>query len=116
MHELAIVYSIMKQVEDVCMQNELSRVSRITVDIGEVSSIVPKYLLDFWPWAVNKSQSVVLSNAELIFETIPAITVCNDCMETYPTKKHGKQCPHCQSSNTVLLTGNEFIIREIEAS
>ena len=52
---------------------------------------------------------------ELIVETIPAVTFCENCEKTYGTVEHGKTCPHCGSPNTYLLTGNEFNIKEIEA-
>ena len=34
---------------------------------------------------------------------------------TYETVKYGRTCPHCGSGETYLLTGNECIIKEIEA-
>lgn len=113
MHELGLVRSIMKQVEAVCEENQISQVSKVTVELGEVSFVVPHYLEDFWTWAAKKEP--LFKDSSLHFETISAITLCNTCQETYPTVQFGKQCPHCQSDDTVLLTGNEFFIREIEA-
>ena len=57
----------------------------------------------------------MLKETELIVEIIPAVTYCEDCKKTYSTVEHGKTCPHCQSSNTYLIAGNEFNIKEIEA-
>lgn len=53
---------------------------------------------------------------ELEIETIPAITFCEDCEETYPTVQHGKICPYCGSEHTYLVQGNEHQIKEIEVS
>ena len=55
------------------------------------------------------------SGSELRVETLPAVTRCGGCGRDYPTVAHGRTCPHCQSDNTWLLTGNEVSIKEIEA-
>ena len=45
----------------------------------------------------------------------PAVTVCEDCGQQYPTVQFGRTCPHCQSPRTHLLQGHEMLIKEIEA-
>ena len=55
-----------------------------------------------------------MEGCQLEIETIPAVTFCQDCKETYRTVEHGKICPCCGSSNTYLLQGNEHEIKEIE--
>ena len=47
-------------------------------------------------------------------ETIPGITYCEDCKETYETVKYAKVCPYCGSKHTYLVQGNEFSIKQIE--
>ena len=56
MHELGIVFHIIKSVEDIGKQNELTKVSSVTLEIGEVSGVVPAYLTGCWKWAVEKSE------------------------------------------------------------
>ncbi len=56
MHELGIVFHIIKSVEDIGKQNELTKVSSVTLEIGEVSGVVPAYLTDCWKWAAEKSE------------------------------------------------------------
>ena len=101
MHELGIVFHVIKSVEEVGRQNCLTRVSAVTLEIGEVSGVVPSYLTDCWDWAVKKSD--LLRGAELRTDILPAVTVA-----------HGKTCPHCGSGDTWLLTGSELNIKEIE--
>ncbi len=112
MHELGIVFHIAKSVEDIAAENNVSRVNRVTLQIGEVSTVIPKYLVDCWDWKCSKSE--VLNGCKLDVEIIPAITFCEDCQETYETVKYGKICPHCKSENTYLVQGNEHAIKEIE--
>ena len=55
MHELGIVFHIAKQVEEVAVEHHISRVTRVTLEIGEVSTVVPEYLEDCWKWNASKS-------------------------------------------------------------
>ena len=48
-------------------------------------------------------------------ETIPAVTVCEDCGQQYPTVQFGRTCPHCGSEKTWLKQGREINLKEIEA-
>jgi hydrogenase nickel incorporation protein HypA/HybF len=113
MHEAGIAYQIIRQVESVCQANDLTSVVRITLELGEVAGVVESYLTDFWCWVSQKHE--LFQNSELRFMQIAAITTCHSCGKNYPTVPQGKQCPYCQSYDTVLLQGNEFIIRDIEA-
>lgn len=113
MHELGIVFNIIKSIEEVGEENSLTQVESVTLEIGEVSGIVPEYLIDCWKWAAAKSE--LLKGSELKVEQIDAVTYCEGCGSTYPTVEFAKICPHCKSEKTYLLTGNEVNIKEIQA-
>ena len=113
MHELGTVFYVITEVEKVCAENNLTTVGSVTLEVGEVSGIVPEYIKDCWNWARQKSE--VMKEAELNVEIIDAVTFCEDCKQTYPTVKYAKICPYCQSEHTFLVTGNEYNIKEIEA-
>lgn len=113
MHELGIVFAMIDTLTDVVAEHGLTSVSRVSLELGEVSGVIPDYLLDCWRWAADKHD--FLRGAELDVVTIDAVTVCNACGRTYPTVAHGRTCPHCGSPDTVLLRGNEFEIRDITA-
>lgn len=113
MHEMGTVMYVIRTVNEICEQNDLTKVASVTLEIGEVSGILPEYIADFWQWAVKREK--YLTEAELIIEPIKAVTRCGDCGETYETVKYAKICPHCKSENTWLETGNEYNIKEISA-
>lgn len=113
MHELGTIYYVIDTVEKLMVENELTAVNSITLEVGEVSGIVPDYLTDFWLYARAKTEH--FQQTELKIETLEAVTYCQACGKTYPTVKYAKICPHCGSDNTFLVTGNEYNIKEIEA-
>ncbi|MBQ5537873.1 MAG: hydrogenase maturation nickel metallochaperone HypA [Treponema sp.] len=113
MHELGIVFHVIKRLENLAEENKLSEIQSVTLEIGEVSGVVPEYLQDCWKWAVKKTE--IMQKSELKIEPIEAVTICNDCKKTYRTVEFGKTCPNCKSDNTVLQVGNEMNIKQIEA-
>lgn len=112
MHELGIVYHIIRDVENVARANGVRRVSSVTLLLGEVSGVVPDLLLDAWRWAADKKP--ITEGVELIVEPVAAVTRCEGCGQDYATVEHGKICPHCGSGETYLLQGQEVLIKQIE--
>lgn len=114
MHELGVVFHVIKTVEELARENDLTEIKSVTLEIGEVSTVVEDYLRKCWKWSVEK-KSTMMQDTELFVEKIEAETYCEDCEKTYRTVDYGKTCPHCGSTQTYLLRGNEFNIKEIEA-
>ena len=111
MHELGIVFHIMDSLERVAEENSVTRIQSVTVEVGEVSTVLPDYLTDCWKWAREKRE--LLRGCEMEIVRLPAVTHCEGCGREYPTVRYGKTCPHCGSGDTWLLKGNELNIREI---
>lgn len=114
MHELGVVFYVIDDVKKVAEENNVEHVHSVTLEVGEVSTVILEYLIDCWNWAVKKHE--ILTDCELRVERIDAITYCEDCRKTYPTVQYGKICPHCGSERTYLIKGNEFNIKEIEVT
>ena len=112
MHELGVTFHIMDHLEKVAKENQVTHIHSVTLELGEVSTVIESYLQNCWTWAAKKRP--LFADAKLIVETLPAITYCKDCEKTYPTVEYGKICPHCGSERTYLLQGSEFNIKEIE--
>ena len=111
MHELGVAFHIADSVVKIAQENQASRVRRVTLQIGEVSTVIPSYLVDVWN--CNCKRVPMLEGCELVTEQISAITYCTACGKTYPTVPQGKICPHCGSGETYLQQGNELEIKEI---
>lgn len=112
MHELGLVFALSDLLEQVAAEQDLSRICRVTVELGEVSGVVVEQLQDAWGWASQKSD--LLRGCQLELREVPAVTVCNACGRTYATVPQGRICPHCASPDTQLLRGNEFEVIEVE--
>ena len=113
MHELGIVMHIAKTLDELAEENHLSKIGSVTLQVGEVSGIITDYFTECWDYF--KKRHPVLTESVLKLETIHAITFCEDCKQEYDTVRYGRICPFCKSEHTYLITGNECIIKEIEA-
>ena len=112
MHEMGIILHLAKSLEETAEQEKIKKITRVTLEVGEVSGIMMDYFTDCWDYF--KKRHPVLDTAALEIETIPAVTFCGSCEKTYPTVQYGRTCPYCQSGETWLIQGNECIIKEIE--
>ncbi len=48
MHELGVVFHIMDSLETVARENQVTHIEGVTVEVGEVSTVIPHYLTDCW--------------------------------------------------------------------
>ena len=112
MHELSVTFYIMDHLEKVAKENNATKINKVTLELGEVSTVIESYLQNCWKWATQKRE--LFTDSQLVCEKLEAITYCEDCQTTYPTVQYGKICPYCQSEHTYLIQGNEFNIKEIE--
>ena len=124
MHEMGIIHSLAKTLEDMAAEQNITKYGSVTLEVGEVSGIITELFEDYWQFYTEKHP--VLKGSVLKLETIKAVTLCTECGKTYETVKYGKTCPHCGSTETYLTTtyydsagnpinGTDVIIKEVEA-
>lgn len=113
MHEMGIVTHLAKTLEEMAEENHIVKYGSVTLEVGEVSGIITDLFVEFWDY--YKKKHPLIQDCEMKLETIEAVTFCEDCQQNYPTVKYGRICPNCGSEKTWLITGNETIIKEVEA-
>ena len=55
-----------------------------------------------------------MKECKLNFVMTKAFSYCEDCKETYPTVEFGKTCPKCGGPHTYLVTGRDFMIKDVK--
>ena len=68
MHELGVVMEVVKAVEKVAAEQQLTEIETLVLQIGELSTVVPKFIEDCYPAAV---QGTPLQGSRLKIEQIP---------------------------------------------
>lgn len=112
MHELGIVYEIVDIVKEVVDEQHLKQVEAVVLNVGEASSVVPYYLRECWPAAVDNTP---FEKTRLDIRTIEARAVCLSCDHVYAVKQSSRKCPKCGSTLFDIVSGTEFFIQEIVA-
>lgn len=112
LHELGVIIEVIKTVEEFAAERGLRTIDVLVLQIGELSSIIPQYVKDCYPAAVD---GTLLEKTELRIEILPGNAICKDCSKVFNLLKMDKKCPNCQSGQWELLGGREFFIKEIIA-
>ena len=110
MHELSVVLEIIKSVEKYAETNEVGRIEKLVLEIGELSSVVPRYIESVYPAAVKDT---ILKDAELAIEILPADARCKACGKVFNVREFRAVCPDCGGKDLELLGGREFNIKEL---
>lgn len=112
MHELGIVYQIVKTVDEVMREQGLSEIESISLDIGEMSDVVPKFIAEAWQ-AV--APTTTYPNAKMDINVIEAIAKCTSCGNEDRVRTLGITCSKCGSTDFKIISGREFDIKQIVA-
>ena len=101
---------MVKTVTDFARQNDIKEVAEIVLDIGELSLVIPKYVEDIYPVVVGDTW---LKDTKLVINVIPGMAECDECNELFHVIEHEGYCPNCGSFEKIILSGKDFLIREI---
>lgn len=112
MHELGIMYHVVKTVVNVAKENNIQKVDTLVLQIGELASVVPHFIESCYPVAVD---GTILEDTELKIEIIPGNARCRECGTIYNFLENKDKCPACSGDTWEILSGKEFNIKEIVA-
>ncbi|SDW42368.1 hydrogenase nickel incorporation protein HypA/HybF [Tepidimicrobium xylanilyticum] len=112
LHELGIMIQVVKTVEKFAMENGITKIDTLVLQIGELSSVIPRYIQACYPAAVD---GTLLEDTKLEIKIIPGNCRCFKCNKIFNYIKNQGECPECGSRDFELLSGREFMIKEIVA-
>lgn len=110
MHEIGVVRSMMRTVEDFARDNGIDEIVSIVLEIGDLTMIIPKYVEDIYSVV---SKDTRFEGTELVIEMVEGQGVCRDCKRAFPIVKNEGYCPRCGRRNADIISGRDFIIKEI---
>lgn len=112
MHELGIADAICKTVTRIAGENGVEQLHSVTVEVGDLSGVVPYFLLDCWE-AVTAGSA--LAGVRLLLHAVPATARCEDCGSVFVVDTASLRCPDCGGDKLTPLSGQDLTIAEIEA-
>lgn len=112
MHELGVVIEVVKTVENFAKKNGVTKIDKIVLQIGELSSMIPKYIEACYPAAVD---GTTMEETKLEIEILPGNGICKACNKVFNFIQTKGKCPICGSKDNEIISGKEFMIKEILA-
>ena len=112
MHEIGVLIEVVKTVENFAKQNGVKKIQVLVLQIGELSSMIPRYIEACYPAAVD---GTILQETKLKIEIIPGNGICKKCNKVFNLIENNNKCPKCGAREWEILCGKEFMIKEIIA-
>jgi len=112
LHEISVMIDVVKTVENFAQINGITKIQTLVLQVGELSSVIPRYIEACYPAAVD---GTLLQETELKIEILPGNAICKKCNKVFNLVENKSTCPHCQSRDFEILCGKEFMIKEIVA-
>ena len=111
MHELSLAESILETIVEKSIALEFSLVSDITLTIGALSCVDP----DSLTWYLTEiSENTPLANANIHVTKTPGKMYCNHCQKNFDSDELYCCCPHCNSTDKKVISGDEMVISHID--
>lgn len=103
---------VIKTVEEFAINNGVTKIDTLVLQIGELSSMIPKYIEECFPMAVD---GTTMEDTKLKIEILPGNGLCRRCSQVFNLIENENRCPGCGSGEWEILGGKEFMIKEIIA-
>ena len=113
MHELSYVLKITDLSLKLAKENGLNSVKKISVEAGEMTGIIDRYLEMYFKKA---SRGTILEGAELDVINVPVLAEC-ECGNIYhPEKETGYTCPVCKSRTGRIIQGRDICVVSVSGT
>ena len=113
MHEVSVMQSALDIAIDHAKQQNATRIHRISMRVGALSSVVPDSL-EFAFEVVT--QGTIAEGAKLEIERVAAVCYCPACQIEFEPKDVFYVCPQCGSLNVEVRKGRELELAYLEVS
>lgn len=112
MHEMAIIDNLLAIINEQVELNNLTKVSKVQLVIGELTGVVPDVMCFCWEVC---TENTLLQGAELSIDQQPAVALCSKCGKEYKLKKcTDYSCPRCGGAIKEFVSGKELYVDFIE--
>jgi hydrogenase nickel incorporation protein HypA/HybF len=111
MHEIRIAEDLSAIVLETAGKEKLSKVTKVNISFGQLVQIVP----DIFEFAFRESvRNSIAEEAEVDIEIIPVKMKCINCGKDFQVKENRFACNICNSTDLLIISGNELFIKSIE--
>lgn len=111
MHELGLCDALLKMVVRIAEEDgEVSEIESVTVEIGELSGVVPRFMEECWTAVVDQTP---YEHTKLVIEMKKGKLICESCGKLFPGTVETRRCPFCESPKLTPAEGRGMLLKEI---
>jgi hydrogenase nickel incorporation protein HypA/HybF len=111
MHEMSLAESVRSIVEDTARTQDIGRVRKVVLEIGELASVE----LDALRFCLDVVlRETVADGARIEVERIAGSGWCMRCADTVPIATLIAACPHCGGYQIRPTAGTQMRVKELE--
>lgn len=111
MHEISIIQNVVKIVSDSAIENRLTKVTKVSLKIGELCGVTPECLNFAFEICIIDT---MLEGSTLEIEKVIAVAECRECKQKFPIDHFNKLCPCCNKFCSNIISGYELYVNTIE--
>jgi len=111
MHEIRIAEDLSAIVLEAAEREQLSKVTQVNIEFGQMVQIVPDIFRFAFAEAVRNS---VAEGACVNIEIIPVRMRCIECGKDFRPVNDSFACDACGSSDLEIIEGKELFVKSIE--
>lgn len=112
MHEISLVRSIFRTLEENFSPDELSNLSAIDLKVGPLANVEPVLMHNAFQ-AVVQEDETRFSRVTLRINVVPILVHCSDCGQTTEIHNYRFVCA-CGKPCANVVQGNELLIERVE--
>ena len=110
MHELALCRGLLQQVTRIAEEHQASAIKSIHLKVGPLAGIETELLKRSFPLVAHGTAA---QEALLEITPVKATIQCDECDKKSELDNIQLICPHCQSTATTLLSGDEMTLENV---
>ncbi len=111
MHEISMVNSIFKTLEQEFDKEELQMLESIRMKIGAMANIEPTLMQNAFDAVVESTGQY--RDVKLIMDLVPVEIYCRKCDHASEVQNYIFKCGECGEPSNNVVKGTEFLIHEV---
>jgi len=111
MHEIAPTQNLVNIALSQAQAQQAARVTNVYIKRGQLSDITAESIRFYWDVL---SEGTICQGAQLHFEEVPALIICDNCQHTMPLEDELGPCPKCGSTHIQLSGGQDLQLAGID--
>ena len=114
MHELQVTERILEVALEHASRYEVSRIVVVHLRVGELSDLEDEWLQHYFDYL---SRGTLAEDARLKIERSPIVMGCDACACSFEVDREriwDVVCPECGESRCRLVSGREYVVKNME--